>query len=328
MKRKPVLSFYHLVCVLSVFCLFFPPVARLFSAGAPEGLDELPAGFLSGSAVLLLLPVVDEYVTMSLYYALIAAGVCVGGVLTGLAPQMWLPAMLAVHGACMIRRCRIRHMQLQPLFKSMAVWYNVESHARFVYSLVLYLLVASLASVGLWPWVKWVILPLACALYAILLTRVRTGRTCFLRPSREREIKDLIRGNLRTPPAQSGAKTEELTRMTRLYERVVTLMEQKLPFLDEEFSLDDLAGAVFTNRGYLSRTINVLSGRNFSQFVNYFRVRYGVELIRKDPRLRLINVAQMCGFHSSPSFNAAFKVNMGETPSAFLERMRSERFAK
>ena len=41
-----------------------------------------------------------------------------------------------------------------------------------------------------------------------------------------------------------------------------------------------------------------------------------------------INVAQMCGFHSSPSFNAAFKVNMGETPSAFLERMRSERFAK
>ena len=163
-----------------------------------------------------------------------------------------------------------------------------------------------------------------------------TGRTCFLRRSREQEIKDLIRGNLRTPPPQSGPKTEELSRMTRLYERVVTLMEQKLPFLDEEFSLDDLAGAVFTNRGYLSRTINILSGRNFSQFVNYFRVRYGVELIRKDPRLRLINVAQMCGFHSSPSlwqqtqpsFNAAFKVNMGETPSAFLERLRGERFAK
>lgn len=219
-------------------------------------------------------------------------------------------------------------MQLQPLFKNMAVWYNVESHARFIYSLALYLLVASMAGVGQLPWLKWVLLPLTCALYAVLLLRVRTGRTCFLRPSREREIKDLIRGNLRTPPAQAGPKTDELTRMTRLYERVVSLMEQKLPFLDEDFNLDDLAGAVFTNRGYLSRTINVLSGRNFSQFVNYFRVRYGVELIRKDPRLRLINVAQMCGFHSSPSFNAAFKVNMGETPSAFLERLRSERFAK
>ena len=328
MKRKPILSFYQCVCILSVFCLFFPPVARLLSAGAPGGLDELPVGFLSGSTVLLLLPVVDEYVTVSLYYALAASGVCVGGVLAGVTAMAWLPGMLAVHGACLVRRCRIRHMQLQPLFKNMAVWYNVESHARFLYSLALYLLVASMAGVSALPWLKWVLLPLTCALYAVLLMRVRTGRTCFLRPSREQEIKDLIRGNLRTPPAQAGPKTDELTRMTRLYERVVSLMEQKLPFLDEEFSLDDLAGAVFTNRGYLSRTINVLSGRNFSQFVNYFRVRYGVELIRKDPRLRLINVAQMCGFHSSPSFNAAFKVNMGETPSAFLERLRGERFAK
>ncbi|MBP5626381.1 MAG: helix-turn-helix transcriptional regulator [Bacteroidales bacterium] len=328
MKYKPNLSFYRCVCILSALCLFLPPVSRTLFAGVPGGLDELPAGFLSGSTVLLLLPVVDEYVTISLYYALAASGVCVAGVLTGVAAQTWLPWMLAIHGACLVRRSRVRHTQLQPLFKNVAVWYNIESHARFIYSLALYLLVASMAGVGVLPWLKWALLPLTGALYAILLWRVHTGRTCFLRPAREQEIKDLIRGNLRTTPAQAGPKTDDLARMTRLYERVVTLMEQKQPFLDEEFSLDDLAGAVYTNRGYLSRTINVLSGRNFSQFVNYFRVRYGVELIRKDPHLRLINVAQMCGFHSSPSFNAAFKVNMGETPSAFLERLRSERYAR
>ena len=87
MKRKTIFSFYQCVCVLSVFCLFFPPVARLLSAGVPDGLDELPAGFLSGSTVLLLLPVVDEYVTVSLYYAVAASGVCVGGVLTGVTMQ-------------------------------------------------------------------------------------------------------------------------------------------------------------------------------------------------------------------------------------------------
>ena len=328
MKCKPSLSFYRLVCLISAFCLLFPPVARFLFGGIPEGLDELSAGFLSGSTVLLLLPVVDEYVTVSLYYALAASAVCVAGVLIGVAAQAWLPWMLAVHGACLVRRSRVRHTQLQPLFKNVAVWYNIESHARFIYSLALYLLVASMAGVGVLPWLKWVLLPLAGALYVVLLLRVHTGRTCFLRPSREQEIKDLIRGNLRTAPLQAGPKTDDLTRMTRLYERVVSLMEQKLPFLDEEFSLDDLAGAVYTNRGYLSRTINVLSGRNFSQFVNYFRVRYGVELIRKDPRLRLVNVAQMSGFHSSPSFNAAFKVNMGETPSAFLERLRSEKYPR
>lgn len=328
MKCKPNLSFYRCVCILSVICLILPPVARAFSAGLPAGIADLSAGFLSGSTVLLLLPVVDEYVTVSFYYALLASGVCLGGVVTGVAANAWLPWMLTVQGACMVRRSMARHMQLQPLFKNMAVWYNVESHARFLYSLALYLLVASLAGIDTLPWLRWVILPFTCALYGVLLRRVYTGRTCFLRRSREQEIKDLIRGNLRTSPVQAGQKSDEMARMTRLYERVVSLMEQKQPFLDEEFSLDDLAGAVYTNRGYLSRTINVLSGRNFSQFVNYFRVRYGVELIRKDPRLRLVNVAQMSGFHSSPSFNAAFKVNMGETPSAFLERLRSEKYPR
>ena len=70
------------------------------------------------------------------------------------------------------------------------------------------------------------------------------------------------------------------------------------------------------------------SGRNFRQFVNYFRVRYGAELIRKDPTLRLISVAQMCGFRTTQSFNAAFKVNMGETPSQYQERIRSQKFTK
>ena len=57
-------------------------------------------------------------------------------------------------------------------------------------------------------------------------------------------------------------------------------------------------------------------------------MRYGAELIRKDPNLRLISVAQMCGFRSTQSFNAAFKVNMGETPSKYQDRIRSQKFAK
>jgi AraC-type DNA-binding domain-containing proteins len=249
-------------------------------------------------------------------------------VLAALPVRLWLPAVLLLHGCCLFRRTRAHYEQLQPLFRSMAVWYSVENHARYSYSLVLYLLSALLPGTAGPRWLAWAEIPPAAVLYVLLLTRVHTGRTCFLRPSREREIKDLIRGNLRTVPAQAGEKTEEMARMSRLYARVVTVMEQKRPFLDENFGLDDLAAAVFTNRGYLSRTINILSGRNFSQFVNYFRVRYGAELIRKDPTLRLISVAQMCGFHSSPSFNAAFKVNMGETPSAFQERIRAQGLAK
>lgn len=327
MKRKPVFSLYRCVCIVSVVCLLLPLLAGCLRVRAFPGPECLYAGLLAACTVLLLLPISDERVSVSLWYALAALAVCIGGTVAGLPPRTWLAGMLAVHGTCLIRRSCDRYEQLQPLFKNMAVWYSVENLARYTYSLALYLLVAALPGPRAPRWTGWTLLAAAVGLHAILSLRVRSGRTYFLRTARELEIKDLIKGNLRTPPAQTGKKTEELARMTRLYERVVSLMEQKHPFLDEEFTLDDLAGAVFTNRGYLSRTINVLSGRNFSQFVNYFRVRYGVELMRKDPGLRLISVAQMCGFHSSPSFNAAFKVNMGETPSEFQERLRAEKLS-
>ena len=328
MKHKPIISFYHCVCGISFLCILFPPFIESLRLGAFAGPVSVSGALVAGCAVLLLLPVMDEYLSPALYYAMAILAVCVGGVLFGLPVRIWLLAVLLTQALCLLHRSRIRYSHLQPLFRNMSVWYGVENHARYSYTLVMYLL-ASLLPTSVAPdWAGWVTLPFCLLLYALLMVRVYTGRTCFLRPARELEIKELIRGNLRTAPAQAGEKTEELARMSRLYTRVVTVMEQQRPFLDENFSLDDLAGAVFTNRGYLSRTINILSGRNFSQFVNYFRVHYAAELMRKDPNLRLISVAQMCGFHSSPTFNSAFKVNMGETPSVYLERLRAQKFAK
>lgn len=328
MTRKLIFSFYHCVCWISVLCALLPPVAALLLADSLPDPSGVSGGLLAAGAVLLLLPVMDEYLSPALYFAVAVLGVCAAGVLMGLPARFWLAAVMLLHTACLMRRAGIRYAQLQPLFRNISVWYSVENHARYSYSLLLYLLALMLPGDGVPRALAWGKVLLDAVLYALLCVRVYTGRTCFLRPSRELEIKELIRGNLRTTPVQAGEKTEELARMSRLYARVVAIMEQKRPFLDEGFGLDDLASAVFTNRGYLSRTVNILSGRNFSQFVNYFRVRYGAELIRKDPGLRLISVAQMCGFHSSPSFNAAFKVNMGETPSAYQERIRAEKFAK
>jgi len=326
--KKPVFSLYRSVCCLSILCLVVPPFIQFLLAGRLDDPVLIAGSILSGCATLLLLPAFDEYVTPSVYHAVVVLGICVLGALAELPVRLWTLAALVVHGLCLLRRCLVRYAQLQPLFHNMAVWYSVENQARHTYSLALYLLVAMLPGPGAPRWCGWVLLAPSLVLYVMLMIRVHTGRTGFLRPAKELEIKELIRGNLRTAPIQAGEKTEEMARMSRLYARVVSVMEQKRPFLDESFALDDLAEAVFTNRGYLSRTINILSGRNFSQFVNYFRVRYGAELMRKDPNLRLISVAQMCGFHSSPTFNTAFKVNMGETPSTFLERLRHEKFEK
>ena len=107
--------------------------------------------------------------------------------------------------------------------------------------------------------------------------------------------------------------------MNNLYRSVVMYMEEKRPYLDQTFDMSSLADRMFTNKLYLAKTINIRSGRNFRQFVNFYRVRRAIELLKTDPRLKMGEVSEMSGFHSSVSFNMSFKVNTGKIPSEWLQ---------
>ena len=89
--------------------------------------------------------------------------------------------------------------------------------------------------------------------------------------------------------------------------------------------MEDMAEHLYSNKLYLSRTINLLSGRNFRQFVNYHRVQYAMSLFKKDPRLKVAEAATMSGFHSTVSFNMSFKVNTGRTPSEWIQEHALDR---
>ena len=324
MKNKIKISLHRCVCVISGCCLALPPAGAL-CAGASAGPASWSAGLLAASAVLLLLPVADEGVALSFRFALLELAVCLAGILAGLPTRAWLAGALAVQAAFLGMRSVLRYSRLAPLFRQFAVWHGVENHARYSYSLGLYLLVAAFPGAGAPAWAGWLPLPPAAALFCLLLLRESSGRTFFISKAKELEIKGLLKGNLRPVPPQTGQKDVDVTKMSHLYERVLDVMEKKRPYLDPDFNLMDLAGAVFTNKTYLSRTINILSGRNFSQFVNYYRVQYALELMQKDGNLKVINLAMMCGFHSTVSFNMAFKLNMGETPTGYMERLRDEK---
>ena len=109
-----------------------------------------------------------------------------------------------------------------------------------------------------------------------------------------------------------------------LYDRCCRYMTERRPFLVETFTLQDLANAVYTNKGYLSKTINHLSGRNFRQYVNYYRVMYAMELYRNNMSLRVSDLSQLSGFHSTTSFFQSFKNVMGEPPSHWCSRVREK----
>lgn len=157
--------------------------------------------------------------------------------------------------------------------------------------------------------------------YGSQMYRALSGRTLLISLRKEKQLRDTLRGTIRTlPPVDPG----EQTKMNRLFERVENYMETRKPYLDSTFKIKDLSKALFTNHVYLSRTINVCSGGNFCQFVNRYRIAYAVDLIKRDPRMRVFELSLMSGFHSTVSFNMAFRLFQRESPQEYIDRMRSK----
>lgn len=214
-----------------------------------------------------------------------------------------------------------RFSGIRTMFRNAAVWHNVEEYSRFLYSMA-FMVTGMLfmcgihASGNIRDALSVVSLLLYLVLYAVLYLRAMTGRTFVLNVATEKRIKDIIKGNLRTSFIE---KVDDDMKMSNLYKRIVMYMEEKKPYLSQTFDMENLADMMLTNKLYLSKTINILSGRNFRQFVNYYRVHRAMELFKQDPKLKVWEVSEMSGFHSAVSFNMAFKLNTGKTPSEWLE---------
>ncbi|MGN0201599.1 MAG: helix-turn-helix domain-containing protein [Candidatus Cryptobacteroides sp.] len=150
--------------------------------------------------------------------------------------------------------------------------------------------------------------------FLVLVSASRSGHSFLVPVKVEEEIRLLNKGQdegEEEPSAQD-------TRLKVLYARIIAYMEKEQPFLDQEFSMQRMSRDLYSNKLYLSKAINTLSHKNFRQFVNFYRVEYAKNLFRQDPRLRINEAADMSGFHSVVSFNMAFKLNTGQTPSEWL----------
>lgn len=220
----------------------------------------------------------------------------------------YVPACVILFLLIVYRTCQSAG-NLRRMFRNDTPWLCAECSSRQVSSL-------GMAGLAVFPQdcLVWPRLALAAIGLAILYHCARSGHLMSLSPKGEETLKNMIKGDLRSLAA---ASYDEDTRMNALYARVVAYMEEKRPYLDENFSLKDLSLVMYTNKTYLSRVINYYSGRNFKQFVNYYRVMYSVDMIRKDAHLTVMELATMSGFHSVVTYNMAFRINMNDTPGSF-----------
>jgi AraC-like DNA-binding protein len=94
-------------------------------------------------------------------------------------------------------------------------------------------------------------------------------------------------------------------------------------YLDSSMSLAKMAKLMDTNTTYLSKVVNVSYEKNFTNFLNDYRISYTLKMLETNPDYKTLTVdhiADKAGFASSSAFYNAFKKFTGLTPSYYIKQ--------
>jgi YesN/AraC family two-component response regulator len=116
--------------------------------------------------------------------------------------------------------------------------------------------------------------------------------------------------------AGSGLTPEQKQLLISKLEFVMTT--EKL-FVNSNLTVEDVAVHLETRPKHISQVINEHYQRNFYNFINYYRILEAQHLLVSEEfeKYSIQGIAQMVGFVSKSTFNAAFKKQTGKTPSEF-----------
>ena len=269
--------------------------------------------------MLLLYPSSHDSVRMSVPFMTAAAAAAVALKLLRASPILHAVIGPAVLFGFIVRKAADKFADVDPLFHVRGVWNWVEDYTWFIHAcLWLWIGVVAVALYGAAPH-TWAWTAVSGGLYYVEYRRAYTRRTMVLSARKEDRIRKAQRGSAFKPPIQF---VDSDSRSATLFNEVVSIMENRKPWLQDDFGVEDLARMTRTNRMYLSKAINFHSGRNFSQLINYYRIHYARDLIRKDPTLKMNEVSRMSGFHTVVSFNMAFKLNERMTPTEYAQSLK------
>ncbi|MFW6257319.1 MAG: helix-turn-helix domain-containing protein [Prolixibacteraceae bacterium] len=110
-------------------------------------------------------------------------------------------------------------------------------------------------------------------------------------------------------------------------EKLTRFITEEEPFLIPNLSLRSLAEQLEIHPNKLSWLLNERMGKNFNEFINYYRIEYFKKLAL-DPannHISLLGLAYESGFNSKTVFNTYFKKETGKTPKEFLKENDSSK---
>jgi len=108
---------------------------------------------------------------------------------------------------------------------------------------------------------------------------------------------------------QNHKATEKAADFLERIEKIV------LDHLDQDFSIEELAGLLNLSRSQLHRKIKALTGMSTAIYVRFIRLQKAKELL-VDPELSISEIAYQVGFKSPVYFSQMYKQTFGESPSS------------
>lgn len=101
--------------------------------------------------------------------------------------------------------------------------------------------------------------------------------------------------------------------------RIAKWVESKA-YMREQFTIEELAAKLYTNKTYLSSFIREEYGMNFSGWIAHLRIEEAKRMMRENPDQKLIDVAFNVGFSSLSYFSSVFSKIEGVSPSVWLRK--------
>jgi AraC-like DNA-binding protein len=117
-----------------------------------------------------------------------------------------------------------------------------------------------------------------------------------------------------------GDKKLDEDEAQRIVANVQKVMHEKELFLNPNLTVRDLAREIHVPSHQLSRILNDNLQKNFTSFVNEYRIDAACKMLAYQTNFTIEAVGDEVGFNSKSTFFAAFKKIKGLTPNAYIRQ--------
>ena len=255
--------------------------------------------------------------------ALVAVWPQLAGTRTWEPPGPWFVLFLFGYALAYVAAALVRITRFRALLRARRADADRQSLrwlGALALSQMLIWVIAALQEVARIPFVDYFLIYGAVALWVFVTGYFSLAQPPVVEAPPQREAAGEPIQREATLAAANAADTDD-TRIPEVEARLSTLMSEHALFREPALTIGQLARRSGYPEYLVSTVINRRFGETFWDYINRQRIE-ATRACLADPadNRTILDIAYACGFTSKSTFNAAFKRQLGETPSAYRRR--------